>query len=139
MSFTTQLDAWTKKTEARVEAVFKTSFSRLVEEAQTPVAKGGNMRVDTGFLRNTGVASIGGLPSGPDKNPFKEPGSAPEWTNSELATTINRLRLGQVIFFGWTANYAQHRENRDGFVRRATQNWQMIVNQATKDAKAAIK
>lgn len=136
MSFTTQLDAWVKKTDQRVEAVFKQSFQRLVDEAQTPVAKGGNMRVDTGFLRNSGQASIGSLPIGPDKN-LGTP--QPEWSNSEVAVTVNRLKLGQTIFFGWTANYAIHRENKDGFVRLASQNWQTIVNQVTKEVKATIK
>lgn len=136
MSFTTQLDAWVKKSEKRVELVFKESFSRVVDEAQKPVAKGGNMRIDTGFLRNSGQAAIGGLPSGPDKNPGVK---QPDWNNSEIITTINRLKLGQTIFFGWTANYAIHRENKDAFVRRATQNWQMIVNQVTAEAKARIR
>lgn len=136
MSFTTQLDAWVKKTDERIEAVFKQSFQRLVEEAQTPVVKGGNMRVDTGFLRNSGQASISSLPIGPDKN-LGTP--QPEWDNSEVAVTVNRLKLGQTIFFGWTANYAIHRENKDGFVRLASQNWQTIVNQVTKEVKATIR
>lgn len=130
---------WTTKTEKRMELIAKESIQRVIEESQKPVAKGGNMRVDTGFLRNSGVAQIGGLPSGPNKNPFKDPNSAPVWDNSSAAVTINRLKLGQTLFFGWTANYAIHRENQDAFVRRAVQNWQQIVNEVTAEAKAVIK
>lgn len=130
-------DQWTQKTEKIMEAVFKGSFQRLIiEDAQKPVAKGGNMRVKTGFLRNSGIAAIGGLPSGPDVNPGD---ILPEWDNSAMVVTLNRLKLGQTIFFGWTANYAIHRENQDGFVRRATQNWQQIVNEVTAEAKAITR
>jgi hypothetical protein len=130
-----QLDAWTKKTELRIETVFKESFQRLNDEAQT-VEPVGNMRVDTGFLRNSGMAEIGGLPSGPSINTGAP---APEWNISSMIAVLARMKIGQTIFFGWTANYAIHRENFDGFVRLAVQNWPQIVAQVTTETKAALK
>ena len=131
-----QLDKWVKKTELRIETVSKESLQRLYSECQTPVFKGGNMRVDTGFLRNSGTAEIGGLPSGPDKNTGTQ---MPEWNNSAVIAVLSRMKIGQTIFFGWTANYAIHRENKDGFMRRSVQNWPQIVAQVTAETKAAIK
>ena len=131
-----QLDKWVQKTELRIETVAKDSLQRLYNEAQTPVAKGGNMRVDTGFLRNSGMAELGGLPSGQDKNPGVK---TPEWNNSSVVAVLSRMKIGQTIFFGWTANYAIHRENKDGFMRRAVQNWPQIVAQVTTETKATLK
>lgn len=135
MSLTIDLNKWVKKTEARMDAVVKESFQRLINEAQEPVAKGGNMRVDTGFLRNSGVAAIGQLPVGPSVNPYKTKNSAPVWSGGSATAVINSLEIGQIIFFGWTANYAVHRENRDGFMRRAVQDWPRIVHQVSATAR----
>lgn len=135
MSLTLDLNKWVTKTEARMESVAKESFQRLIEEAQQPVAKGGNMRVDTGFLRNSGVAAIGSIPIGPSVNPFTQKNESPIWDNSSTAAVINSLKIGQIIYFGWTANYAIHRENKDGFVRRATQDWPRIVHQVSATAR----
>lgn len=135
MSLTLDLNKWVLKTEARMEAVAKESFQRLINEAQQPVAKGGNMRVDTGFMRNSGIASINTLPIGKSINPFTKKNEAGEWDLNSQVAVINSLKIGQIIYFGWTANYAIHRENKDGFVRRATQNWPHIVDQVTKEAQ----
>lgn len=135
MSLTLDLNKWVLKTESRMEAVAKESFQRLINEAQEPVAKGGNMRVDTGFLRNSGTASIDTLPVGSSVNPFTKKDEAGQWDASSQATVINSLKIGQIIYFGWTANYAIHRENKDGFVRRAVQDWPRIVHQVSATAR----
>lgn len=138
MSFTAQIDAWVKKSNVRLEYVVKQSTSDLIREAQTPVAKGGNMRVDTGFLRNSGMARIDGLPSGASVNPNPDVRLG-DFDFAETSITINRWKIGEVLYFGWVANYARYRENRDGFMRRAAQNWQQHVNKSVNEAKAAIK
>lgn len=135
MSLKLDLNKWVMKTEARMEAVVKQSFQELINEAQEPVAKGGNMRVDTGFLRNSGTASLDQLPIGPNINPFTEKNQAGELNNSSMIAVINRLKIGQTIYFGWTANYAIHRENRDGFMRRAAQDWPRIVHSVSARAR----
>ena len=131
--FTADIDAFILKSNNLMEAVFKESAQRTIEEAQTPRAKGGNMRVDTGFLRNSGKASINALPIGETENTGV---MQPDWNDSVASLTINRAKVGDSIYFGWTANYAQARENKDGFVRLAAQNWQKTVNQVARDLKA---
>lgn len=127
-SFEAQVTKWARKSESRLEAVFKTAVQDLVEEAQTPQAKGGNMPVDTSFLRNSGQASLNDIPSG-ESNP-----------NNMRATAlvINRAKIGDRIVFGWTANYAQYMEARYAFMKRAAQNWQAIVNKAARDVQRSV-
>lgn len=120
---------WVLETEARLNAVAKQSLQELVEEVQTPRAKGGNMRIDTGFLRASGQGSIGSMPTGPSRRPddtearYDDGSAVPDTT----VLTIARLKLGDVFYFGWTANYAKYREAKDAFLRRGVQNWQKIV------------
>ena len=131
--FTADIDAFILKSNNLMENVFKESAQRTIIEAQTPRAKGGNMRVDTGFLRNSGKAAINSIPSGESVNSGVQ---QPDWNESVASLTINRAKVGDSIYFGWTANYAQARENKDGFVRLAAQNWQKTVNQVARDLKA---
>jgi hypothetical protein len=49
-SFTADVEDFVKETNERMEAVMRASLNDVVENAQTPVAKGGRMRVHTGFL-----------------------------------------------------------------------------------------
>lgn len=138
MTFTAQIDKWVKKSEARIEYVAKQSATDLIKEAQTPVAKGGRMRVDTGFLRNSGMAKVGQLPTGQNINPNPDV-RLQDFDFTDTAIAINRWSIGETLYFGWVANYARARENKDGFMRLAAQNWQKHVNESIKNAKAAIK
>ena len=131
--FTADIDAFILKSNNLMEAVFKESAQRTIEEAQTTRDKGGNMRRDTGFLVNSGKASINSVPSGESVNTGVQRG---DWDSTIASLTINRAKVGDSIYFGWTANYAQARENKDGFVRLAAQNWQKTVNQVARDLKA---
>tara|TARA_R110000851_G_scaffold320918_1_gene486033 strand:- start:43 stop:534 length:492 start_codon:yes stop_codon:yes gene_type:complete len=135
-SFTGSVDSWIAESQAAMEAVYKESFQRLLNEAQNPTAKGGHMRVRTGFLRNSGIANIGAIPVGAD---VVEGPQQPEKENTAMILVINKLQIGQTIFFGWTAKYAIHRENQDGFVRRAVQNWPQIVSKVNDEVRAALK
>lgn len=144
------------KTDRRLTAVVRASVIDLVEEANTPgpskrsylkdiakglggrgkkkvqgpikpTSKGGRMRVDTGFLRASGKASLTGMPTGPVRGEMKEPNSYPY--NADIAeTVIKGVKIGSTIFYGWTANYAKYREAYDGFLYGAIQNWQRIVD-----------
>tara|TARA_R110000850_G_scaffold231422_1_gene356333 strand:+ start:228 stop:719 length:492 start_codon:yes stop_codon:yes gene_type:complete len=134
--FTGAVDSWIAESKAAMEAVYKESFQRLLNEAQEPSAKGGHMRVRTGFLRNSGIANIGSIPIGAD---VVEGPQQPDRENTAMVLVINKLQIGQTIFFGWTANYAIHRENKDGFVRRAVQNWPQIVSKVNDEVRAALK
>ena len=119
-SFAEQVDKWTRKTTDRMERVFKESAQRTFEIAQVPVGKGGLMRVDTSFLRNSGMASLSGLPSGPSSPKDGLP-------QNDTALVILSAKLGDTITYGWTANYAEFRNYKDGFMTDAVQKWQQTV------------
>jgi len=124
-SFGSQVDAWTRKTEGRMEAVYRTAVQDLVEEVQTPQSKGGNLPVDTSFLRNSGMAAVNKIPSG-DSDP----------SNATAAVVIiNQLKAGDRFVFGYTAQYARAMEAKYGFTRLAAQNWGKIVDNAVKKVK----
>lgn len=117
--FTAQIAAFAEDAKRKMELTIKQSAQDVGEIAQRPVAKGGNMPVDTGFLRNSLVAGLNGTTSlsGPDS----------------YVLAIAGAELGDSIFFGWTANYARYVEygtqGRAGrfFALSAAQQWQAIV------------
>ena len=131
-SFSAQVDAWARKAHGRSEAVFKTAVQNTFDLAQVPVASGGRMRIDTGFLRASFAASLDGIPSGPSRQ-----GEA-KGNPDDVALTIARLNIGDTIYAGWTANYAAAREAKDGFREAAVQRWPITVAEAAAEAKRRI-
>lgn len=126
--FTAQIVAFAEDAKRKMELVVKQSAQDVGDIAQTPVAKGGNMPVDTGFLRNSLVAGLNGSTSlsGPDS----------------YTLAIAGAELGDSIFFGWTANYARFVEygtqGRAGrfFMLNAAQQWKAIVARNAEKARA---
>jgi hypothetical protein len=133
-SFSASVGAWVQASQGRMQAVLRQSIQDVIEDAQTPVAKGGRMRVDTGFLRNSGQAGIGQMPRGPSVNTGEAPSS-----EGDVTLTLARLKPGDTLYFGWTANYARTREHKDGFLRMAVQKWQQIVNKNAAELRRRIK
>lgn len=123
--FETQIDNFVINTQARLLAVMRTAISRTIDDAQTPTAKGGKMRVDTGFLRASGQASLEGIPAGPSK-PVKD--TAYAYNGDALNVVLAKMQIGDSFFWGWTAKYAKYREAYDGFLEASLQNWQTRVN-----------
>lgn len=130
MSFQDQIDDWILRSTELTEAVLQDAAQEMAIEANTPVSQGGRMRVDTGFLRNSIAAQVGSLPSGPNIQP--EGFNNQDWNPEAIAIAINNWRLGQTLFIGWTANYAQARENRDFFARTVQQRWPEFVSQSVQ-------
>ena len=126
-SFTADVEDWVRETNERMEAVMRASLNDVVENAQTPVARGGRMRVDTGFLRASGRASLDGWPSGPDVKPPTAGPNSFSYNGEAVVATLSKLKIGDTFYFGWTANYARYRELYDGFLEAAMQNWARIV------------
>lgn len=140
MSFKAQVDRWIAETEKRLVAVSRSAIGDLINEAQTPVAKGGNMPVDTGFLRASGLSNINSLPAGPSQKQSTTPLSYPSpddyTTQGKVAVDLARLTLNDKFYFGWTAEYANALEVGYGFVASSVQNWQDHV---TKRANELMK
>jgi hypothetical protein len=144
LSFEAQVDAWCRKTDQRMELVFKESTQRLVTEVQTPVGAGGNMPIDTGFLRNTLQASTTApSPIDPSAVPVKPPGHIAgtvlyQEREGDIAAVIASATLGQTIYLTYTAAYARIQEMKRGFVRLAAQRWPQIVAEVIRDAKDRV-
>jgi hypothetical protein len=113
--------------KGRLEGVFQQSAQDLIAQAQQPVAQGGRMPVDTGFLRNSLVSGLNGSTalSGADSYVMAIAGAEP----------------GDTIHAYWTASYARYVEygaqGRPGrfFARGAAQDWQRIVKENVAKVK----
>lgn len=118
-------------------AVVKESVQRTVDRMQKPTAKGGNMPVDTGFLRNSLQAGINMPKPGPGENP----GNPAGYNDGDVILAIQAAELGDTLWLTYSANYARYveygaqgRPGR-GFVRLATQRWQQTVSQVAIEAR----
>lgn len=138
--FTAQVESWVRETQRRMVAVRNAATEMVVDDAQLSTAKGGRMRVDTGFLRASGQMSLTGMPTGPSRpadtaKPF-------QYNDGVSVTPVEAIlvsaSLDVKIYFGWTANYARARESKDGFLRLAAQKWPDFVNQSTAEAKKRV-
>lgn len=135
-SFSEQVDAWVKETEARMLAVFRESTRRTVANAQQMVP------VDTGFLRASVQASLNGMP--PIDRGAKPTAEAYGYDDTGVVMTIANAELGDTIYVGWTASYAAHVEYGTtkmvgrGFVAIAALAWPNTVYQVTQELKSRV-
>jgi hypothetical protein len=139
-SFSAQIQEWARKVQGATESVFKESAQEVVAEMQKPRGEGGRMRVDTGFLRASLMASTAALPNiNPGNRPV--PGQSYPYNAGPIEAVIAGSDLGDTIYFGYTAAYAGHREfgargqAPDAFVRTAAQRWQAIVDAKTNELR----
>lgn len=139
-TFSATVDAWVAKSKKRMEVVFKQSVQDVVGIMQKPVGGGGNMPVDTGFLRASLEAKIGAAPTGYKvKTRFIH--GAYRLNDAQYTLTINRAALGDTIFAVYLASYAWYVENGSqgrsarGFVRLAALQWRSVVASNVKKAR----
>jgi hypothetical protein len=131
--------------DKRMTALMRQSISDVIDNAQQAKAKGGRMRVDTGFLRASGQVSLNAMPSGPSRpsQNFDDEGNTIKdtftYNDKNVTVTLGKAKLGAIIFFGWTANYAKYRELYDGFLEGALQHWSRIVAFNTDTIRQRIK
>lgn len=136
--FSATVDAWVRKSKQKTEAVFKTAVQSTIDDMQTPVGAGGNMPVDTGFLRASIQASL----NAPVLRQMPNPGGAAGFA-TDTSLVIAGAELGDTIYATYGANYAVYQEYGAngkpgrGFVRLAAQNWQANVNRAVAALKAS--
>lgn len=137
-SFSAQVDSWVRKSEKRLEAVVKESAQRVAVEVKrrTPV--------DTGFLRNSLLASTSSMPL-IDRNARPGAGGSFADDSSQIALVIAGAPLGKPIYLGFVASYAAHVEygarGRAGaaMVRLTAQSWDRIVQSVVAEAKLRIR
>lgn len=137
-SFAAQISERVATYQKRLEATFKASAQDMAEEITLPTAKGGRMRVKTGFLRSSLMGSTASMPKiRPDGKPppDAEDGSF-DLDAGSIEAVILGAQIGETIYLGFTAAYARPREYKDAFVEGAALNWQSTV---TKNAKKAIQ
>lgn len=138
-SFTADIEDFVKETDERMIAVTRSSIQDLVLNMQEPRGKGGRMPVDTGFLRNSGAASLAGMPIGPHEKPADAKPGQFKWEDDRLVGVLSRLKAGDTFWFGWTANYARHQELYNGFMEAAIQQWGRIVAFNTDTLRRKLK
>lgn len=134
-NFDAAVTAWCRKSEDRMERVFRESCQRLVNEVQA------NVPVVTGFLKSSPVATEGS-PTLIRKDAKGEKGNTYTFNLGQPVTVIASLKIGQVFFFCYVAVYARAVEyggpNRAGrgYVRLAAQMWKSIVAQVAREAQS---
>lgn len=136
--FGNQVRALNEKVKQRNLAIFRMSAQRVAEIASVPEAQGGRMPVDTGFLANSVLASTNGMPGS---------------SGQPVPVVLLTVRLGGIVYVGWTAAYAmrmeygfmgqdslgrEYAQTGKAFLRGALQQWTNIVNDATIEARKAI-
>ena len=133
---TIQVEDFVRVSEARMLAVMRQSIQDAIDNAQVPVAKGGRMRVDTGFLRASGAASLAGMPTGPGRG---DRNGNYTYNGEALIGILAKMKFGDTLYWGWVANYARYRELYDGFLEASLRNWQRIVAINTDTLRQRIK
>jgi len=115
------------KYEQRMDYTLQYAVDKLIQAAQLPKARGGNMPVDTGTLRRSLLSELNG-----SSGPIGE---------DSYAFVVGAMKGGDFATFRWTAEYAyvvnHGKEGRPGahFVEWAAGQWQQFVNEG---ARAAI-
>jgi hypothetical protein len=129
-------------TKARMLAVRNESVQDLVEIMQTPRGAGGNMRVDTGFLRASLRAAIGSANFAVTDRPDDE--AKYIFDMSAITLVIVDAEINDPIEAVYTARYARPREYGarghpgDRFVALAAQQWQQAVEANVVKLKAKV-
>ncbi len=124
--FVATTNQWVRDSKKRLTAVFLESAQQLFSDAQKPVGAGGNMPIDTGFLRASLVIGVGGSEASVI---FGSSTEAKLGADPDISVAIASATAGDTIFGGWTAEYAAYQHFVIGhlWVDKAVQNWQSIV------------
>jgi hypothetical protein len=145
--FSAQVSAWCAETKSRMRAVRNEAIERTVAIAQTPVAKGGNMPVDTGFLRSSLRISRGAFATGslPNPNPKAPKGTLDNYDPGSVTLILLQTPIEEPIYAVYTAAYARYQEYGTSkmpgrrFVGLAAQRWPQIVAEVAAEAEALVR
>lgn len=140
--FSVKMDKIIANTKEKMFAVFKDSVQDLIKEIDKPEKEGGKMKVDTGFLRSTGSGALNALPRGESEGRKRNPGEIgvlPEYADYDFKPSLQALLIKMkpedMLYWGWSANYAAIREFYDVFIVSACQNWRTYVDNNTRRLK----
>jgi len=137
--FSRQIDAAVAKYKLRMDLTAKHAVQETVRLAQRIEKEGGRMLVDTGFLRASIQGSTGAMPTGVSINPDPTGEETIEYNGEGVAASIIKWQPGlEILYIGWTANYARPREAKDGFLRGAVEQWDGTVNMIAARVKQRI-
>lgn len=119
--FIADVEAFANRTKEQMLRVARQSIQDVVRQAQTPVAQGGDMPVDTGFLRNSLITEVRGTQAGKGSDSFV------------LGLAV--MQLGDPFQVAWTAEYAVPRHYMVGTSKggglwrdKAAQKWSSYVD-----------
>jgi hypothetical protein len=132
-SFSATIEGWARKVEGAFDVLFREAAQELVSELNSLVP------FDTGFLRNSLMASTTAMPALTRENP----GGPGTDGLAEIVLVIAGTEAGDVLYLGYTANYAAYvhygANGRPGrpWVSMVAQRWESIV--ATKAAEVRAR
>lgn len=129
-TFALQLKEFADLSKKALLAVHRGATQEVADRVRIPVGKGGRIRVDTGFLRASLMGSTAAMPPiDPTARPpaDAQPNSfAPN--NQQISLAIASATLDETFYLGFTAAYAQYRENLDLYVETVALSWPAIVD-----------
>lgn len=126
--FIAKVDAAIAKRQDWMQNVMRESVQDVLEDAQKTHRDGGRMRVDTGFLINSVVSALNGKPTGSATSPNVSGANSV----SQYTLTIAQMKVGDIAYFAWTADYARVREHYDQFLGVAAAKFQNFVSTNSK-------
>ena len=133
--FIAAIEGWVMEQQELLMAVARQATQSVIEEMKKPKAAGGRMPIDTSFLQNSLQGSRAGVP-GIDP---QATGGIPQRGNfQEIQALIGNWKLGETLYFGFTAAYAAHQNygtiHMEGnfFVELALQRWDEFVGIAQR-------
>lgn len=124
--------------EKRCLAAFKGSAQDVVRGVTTPTAKGGRMRVKTGFLRASLMTSTAAMPRiDPNAKPASEEDRF-RFNMGQHTAAIVSATMQDTIYMGFTAAYAGPREYWDGFIEAERVKWPNTAKRNIAKARKAF-
>lgn len=142
--FSDLVTQFVQETQERMDAVFAVSIQKTVALMQEPLGAGGNMPIDTGFLRNSIVATPGATP--PAISLRKNPGTGVfEYDSGAVNLVIAGAKVLEGMTVLYSADYAVYVEfgarGRPGrrFVGLAVQQFPQVVSRASRELEHRIK
>jgi hypothetical protein len=135
MTFYAEVSDWAAQYHTAAAAILRQAAQETVNIAQRPRSEGGRMRVDTGFLRASLMASTSAMPR---INPSARPTEGGTYQVADISAALLNFQMGETLYIGYTASYAAYREYGtrgqppDAFVRLAAQRWPATVKRVER-------